>query len=451
MSTIIITTFIITLLIALNALYVAAEFATVSARKTRITQMAAEGQWLAQMLLPRMEDRHALDEYIAACQIGITATSLALGAYSQRTLTAIFVPWLLDWGYLAEAAANSLAAIVVLVFLTILQVVLGELMPKSVAIQYPEKTALLLVLPMIGSVFFMRPLLWFFNGSGNLILHLTGHSLVSEHNIHAHSAKEIEILVTESHEGGLLDDEEQRLLRNAFRLRDLTARQVMVPRTDLVAAPIESTIIELMTLAHKEGFSRIPLYQETFDTIVGFVHTKDLFKGHLQHKTNPKEILREVLYVPETLPAADVWANLNKSGKYLAIVFDEYGGTAGMITFEDLLEEIFGEFQDEFDDELPLVSSDKDGRIYLQGNLLVTDVNEYLNLNLPDEDADTIAGVIFGELGHPPEVGEEVTVGDPPVVIRVEAVEDRRIIEVSLQLTVAITSHIGDWEVAEHE
>ncbi len=450
MSIIIIPFSIITLLVLINSLYVAAEFAVVSSRKTRLNQLADSGNHLAKMLLPILEESRTLDNYIAACQIGITVSSLALGAYGQRTLAVALAPSLENWGAMTETAANSISATTILICLTILQVVIGELLPKSIAIQYPEKAALATVIPMQWSLVFFRPLLWLFNGSSNFILSLMNIDYTAEHG-QVHTPEEIEILISESHEGGLLDADEQQLLRNAFRLRNLTARQVMVPRTKLIAAPVESTVLELMDMACQAGLSRIPLYQSTFDNIVGFVHLKDLFKLHLKEKQNLAEVMREVIHVPETLAVADVWTTFNKSGQYLAIVFDEYGGTAGLITFEDLIEEIFGEFQDEFDDEVPHISSDKEGRFYLRSDLLVIDVNEYLNLNLPDEEADTLGGLVFSRLGRPPEIGDEVAVGAAGIILRVESVEGHSIVEVSIQLPVNPASQIGEWEVASHD
>ncbi|MBE7469725.1 MAG: HlyC/CorC family transporter [Anaerolineae bacterium] len=449
MLTIIIILFVIILMVLANALYVAAEFATVSARRTRISQMAGSGHQLAKQLLPIMEDRKALDDYVATCQIGITVSSLVLGAYGQGTVAEALAPVLVNLGNLAEPIAFSISTTGVLIFLTIFQVVLGELFPKSVAIQYPEALALGVVIPMKWSLIIFRPLIWLFNGSSNFLLKLLGTRRVEEH-AHAYSPAEIELLVTESHEGGLLDAEEQQMLRNAFRLRELTARQVMVPRTRLVAAPVESSVSYLLDLICREGYTRIPLYQGKIDNIVGFVHLKDLFQRHVQGQQSIQDIVREVIYVPESLAAADVWEALNKNHQYIAIVFDEYGGTAGLITFEDLIEEVFGELQDEFDaDELPLLSSEKDGRLRLRADLLVADVNEYLGLDLPHEDVDTLGGLVFSELGRVPAVGDEVAVGTPEVTIRVETMEALGIAEVSLQLPVDTPPHIEEWTGGE--
>jgi CBS domain containing-hemolysin-like protein len=454
---------ILALLLFINALFVGAEFAAVSSRRTRINQMAGSGNRFAKMLLPIVEDTQALDRYVAACQLGITASSLVLAAYGQSVLAAWLVEPLmqiLEWisplvgqvgissDTLGQALATSIAVTTVLLLLTFLQVVLGELLPKSIAVQFPERMALATVAPVKWSVFIMRPLIWFFNGSGNLILRIMGVEIQPEHT-HVHSPEEIEILVTESHEGGLLDDEERQLLRNAFRMRDLIARQVMVHRTKIVTASVENSVVEILNLALEKGHTRIPLYQESVDEIIGFVHIKDLFRLHVNNNQNLAEILREVVHVPETLPMSEVWETLNVKRQYMAIVFDEFGGTAGIITFEDLIEEIFGELQDEFDDESALISQDSEGRIYLRGDLLVTDVNEYLSLTLPDT-TDTLGGLVLSELGRPPKVGDEIVIGGTS--IRVESMADLGVDEVSVQSTSTdMAQQIGDWEVASHD
>ncbi len=442
-------------MIFFNALYVAAEFATVSARKTRISHLAGQGNPMAQLLVPIIEDSRQLDRYVAACQLGITLSSLILGAYGENMVATLLegpLAQLLRYmdmeTAVATTAAHTIAVTGVLIFLTILQVIMGELFPKSVAVQYPEQVALGVVVPMKWSSALFRPLIWFFNGSGHLLLRLLGRQTKGK-NSQAHSPEEIELLVTESHEVGLLDDRERQMLRNAFRLRDLTARQIMLHRTKLVAAPLSSTVYDIICQAMESGLSRIPLYRDSIDDIAGFVHVKDLFRLHVHGEENPEKILRQIFYVPESLPAAEVWQKLNAGNHYLAIVFDEYGGTAGIVTFEDLIEEIFGELQDEFDDEMALISRDKEGRIYLRGDLLVSDVNEYLELELPTE-ADTLSGLVFSKLGRPPSAGDKIMVGG--TLIQVETMEDLSVSELSLQLPPSDdAATYGEWEVVDHE
>ncbi len=438
-----------------NGLYVAAEFATVSARKTRISYLASQGNRFAQALMPIIQDSKMLDRYVAACQLGITISSLVLGAYGQNVIASRLVQPL---GHLlerigvemavAQPIAVSISVTGVLIFLTFLQVIMGELFPKSVAVQYPETVALGVVMPIKWSLALFRPLIWLFNGSGMLLLRLLGQSMDSSQQ--AHSPEEIELLVTESHEVGLLDDRERQMLRNAFRLRDLTARQIMLHRTKLVAASVNSTVYDIIYKAMESGLSRIPLYRESIDDIIGFVHVKDLFRLYIHEEEDIQKVIRQVIYLPESLPAADIWDKFNQGHHYLAIVFDEYGGTSGIITFEDLIEEIFGELQDEFDDEMALIARDKEGRIYLRGDLLVSDVNEYLELDLPTEAADTLSGLVISKLGRPPEVGDTVAVG--AMAIRIEAMEDLGVSELSIQMppTGDLPSY-SEWELADHE
>ena len=442
-------------LILFNSLYVAAEFATVAARRTRIQQMAAEGNRRARILLPIMADPHRIDTYVAACQIGITISSIAVGIYGQNALAARFTgplttllsnQSLIDLN--AVLVAESLAIIVVLALLTGLQVVIGELVPKSIAIQFPEQIALLVVVPMIVSLRVFDLLVRLFNGSGRLILRVLGFDGDVSH-LQVYSPEEIEILVTGSHEVGLLDEDERQMLRNTFRLRDLTARHVMVHRTRFVSAPLDSSVESLMRLSLAEGYTRIPLYEEKIDNVRGFVHIKDVFRLHVKGEADISAIVRDVLYVPETMPILDVWETLNKQNHYVAIVFDEYGSTAGLITMEDLVEEIFGELQDEFDNESALVALDKDGRLYLRGDLLVSDVNEYLDLDLPLDTADTLSGLVLSELGRQPKAGDELEIGGS--ALRVEAVEDLGVAEVSIELKSTELLKLSEWELIRRE
>lgn len=456
---------VIAILIFFNALYVAGEFATVASRKTRVTQLAARGNPLARMLLPIMENSRMLDRYVAACQLGITLSSLILGAFGERYIADFIqepLARLLELGgpVLAQAnlaqaetastAARSISITLVLLSLTTLQVVVGELLPKSIAVQYPERVAMAVVAPVRWSILLFRPLIWLFNGSARLLLRLLNFEDFDSQG-QAHSPAEIEILVSESHEGGLLDDEERQMLRNAFRLRELTARQVMVHRTRIIAASVDSSVRELLEMALEAGHTRIPLYQGDIDDVRGFVHIKDLFRLFIEDNANLAGILREVVHVPETMPALTVWETLQSRRQYMAIVFDEYGGTAGLITLEDLIEEVFGEVQDEFDDEMAVMTIDTEGsRIHLRGDLLIADVNEYLDLALPEGEATTLSGLIFNAMGHPPAEGDEVTFGE--TTVRVERMEDLGVAEVSLQLgEPGAVPRIEEWELGDEE
>ena len=435
-------------MILINALYVSAEFSSVSVRRTRISQLAAEGNRFALMLEPILLDHDLLDNYVTACQLGITASSLLLGFYGQSQLAGMVRPLLTGLNGLQDAAAESIAASGVLVFLTVLQVLLGELVPKSVGVRFPEQLALLTVVPMRWSVAILRPLTWLFNGAGRLILRLLRVEPVDGY-AQTHLAEEIELLVAESAKGGLLDAEERVMLRNVFRLSGLVAHQVMIPRPRIEAAPMEIAPRDLLQRIADSSYTRIPIYEKDVDHIVGIVHLKDLFRVcffEQDQDVKLQDFLRDVPFVPEAMPVDELW-NLLKSGHhYMAIVFDEYGGTAGLVTQEDLIEEVFGELQDEFDHEGPLIARDETGEVRVRGDVLVADVNEYLLLDLPVDQANTIGGLVTSLLGRPAKVGDKVVAAGK--TLQVAAVDDLAVSQVRLSLPIDVDPML-DGERAE--
>lgn len=435
---------VLAVLIFINAFYVAAEFSTVSARRSRLTHLASEGNRLARILVPIVRDPQKLDTYIAACQLGITASSLILGFYGQSQLTPVIAPYLADLGDLSVPAAISITATGVLLFLTTLQVVLGELLPKSIAIQYPERLALLTTLPMRWSITFFKPLIWFFNGSGRLILKLTGLTEGTD-NIHIHSPQEIMMLFEESSAGGLLDEEERRLLRNSLEMRELAVRQVMIPRNRMLAAAVDQKCADLLEILADSPYSRLPLYEESIDNIVGIVHLKDLLCLRLQTgQHDVREAMRPVMFVPETTPVDEVFAMLQRKRYHIAVVLDEYGGTEGIVTLEDLIEEIFGELQDEFDIEaqppIKILSKDK---ILIRGDMLIDELNEVLHLYLPSEEIDTIGGLALNELRHVPEEGERLRISD--ITLTVASMDGHGVASVSMEISPEQMERLKEW------
>lgn len=440
---------VVALMIGLTALYVAGEFAAISARKTRIIQLAEQGNRFAKMLVPILEDPHKLDNYIAASQVGITLTSLVIGIFAQQQVAPLIQPLLASIPFIgAWLAGPETAAIVALLFLTICTVVLGELVPKSIAVQYPERVALATALPMGWSAdYIFKPLIVVLNGSGSLILRLMGVRYEGGH-AHIHSPEEIEILVGESTEGGLLDADERQLLHNAFRIGELSAGEVMIPRPRIMAAPVTLPVSALLRLAAESAYTRILIYDTDIDHIVGFVHLKDLFRlNNANPQSEVRPLVREVPYVPETMLASEVWSVLNRQRCYLAVVFDEYGGTAGMITQEDLIEELFGELQDEFDQEADLIAPAVDGQMRVRGDLLISQFNESLGVNLPTEVANTIGGLVLDELGRVAVVGDAVEIAG--IQFQVEAVAGRSIRELSVTLPTNADVLLTEEEVAE--
>ena len=430
---------VVALLIFINALYVAGEFSSVSARKTRIMQLAEEGNTLARSVLPMLQDPRKLDNYIAASQVGITLSSIVLGIYGEQQIAPRIAPLFtrlplgFDPNAAGHAAAAGISSTLVLLLLTTFQVVLGELVPKSVAIQYPERLALITALPMKWSAeYLLRPLIILLNGSGTLLLRLLGRTPRGEHT-HVHSPEEIVILVKESHRAGLIDADERQFLQNVFRTGATRAGEIAVPRTHMVTASVDEPVGSVLKLAAESAYTRIPIFDPDIDHIIGFVHLRDLFA---LHRTTPsaslRSILRPVPFVPETLPIAQVWERLDEAQSYLAIVFDEYGGTGGLITREDLIEELFGEVQDEFDRERELITPLGEGRIVVRGDMLVANLNDLLELDLPHETAHTVGGLVMDALGRLPQVGDTVEIQG--VQLRVDAVAHRSVIAVRLVL-----------------
>jgi putative hemolysin len=419
--------FVVSLMIFVNALYVAGEFSSVSARKTRIAQLAEEGNALARTLLPVLQDSKKLDNYIAASQVGITLSSIVLGIYGERQIAPLLEPWIarLPLGSGGQVAGTAAAAVIattlVLMLLTTLQVVLGELLPKSIGIQYPEQLALATVLPIRWSAdVLLKPLIVLLNGSGALILKLIGGDAHHEH-AHIHSPEEIVILVRDSHRGGLLDADERQFLQNVFRTSRVHAVEIAVPRNRMVAAPIDRPLGQVLEMAAESAFTRIPIYQDTIDQIMGFVHLRDLFALHrADPEASLRRILRSVPFVPESLSLPAVWDRLDQAQSYLAIVFDEFGGTAGLITREDLIEELFGELQDEFDNERALITPAGEGRVVVRGDMLIANLNDLLEIDLPRDAASTVGGLIMDRLGRVPRVGDAVEIEG--AVLQVEAV-----------------------------
>lgn len=438
---------VIALVILLNALYVGAEFAAVSARRTRISQMAASGNRLAKQLLPILENPQTLDRYIAACQVGITASSLVLGAYGQNVIAVRVAPLVASLGHIAEPAAHSIATTAILLLLSGLQMILGELVPKSVALQYPEELALATMIPMRWSVQIFHPFIWFLNGSGNLLLKLLRRKYQGSH-VDFHSPREIEQLFASSQEGGLLDREAQRMLRNTFRLRDRVAQQVMTPHIRMLTAQADQSVTEILSIITEAGYSRIPIFQNNSDNVTGVVHVKDLLRLLVQGTKSISAAVREVIYVPENLPILEVWRRLEVNHHYMALVIGEHGETAGMITYEDIIEEIFGELEDEFDQEIEFIPSDRDGRIYLRGDILLTDVNRYLGINILHQKSNTLGDVLLDRIGHLPNTGDEVRLGTPEVTFRVEATRAMVISEISLDRPSDMDDTIKRWETA---
>ncbi len=407
----------------LSALYVAAEFATVGARRTRVQEQAGAGEGRAQTLLDILRDPKRLDDYVAACQVGITLSSLISGAYGQSALAPLLVP------YLGAVGGEAAAAAVVLLLITTLQVVLGELLPKTVALRYPERMALLLLAPMQVSLWIFRPLITLLNGSATALLGAFG--LQSEHaHTHVHSPEELQDLFTASAKGGLIDVVERDMVAGVLNIEERVVREIMTPRIRMVTVGQHEQLAQALPRLSQSAYTRFPVVGDGgMDDVVGILNLRSLY---LQARLHPQATISDIMYQPlivsDATAVPTLWKKLRESGRHSAIVVDEYGGVAGMVTLEDALEEIFGDMQDEFDqEEDPYIYTT--GRVSVRGDLLIDDVNDHLELHLPSEEADTVSGLVWAEMGRLPLVGDEVQVGN--IMLRVESMERRAVRRVS--------------------
>ncbi|RYX84595.1 HlyC/CorC family transporter [bacterium] len=431
----------VAILVLLNGFFVASEFALVAVRRTRIDQLAAEGSSAAKIVQHQLKD---LDRYIAATQVGITVASLILGGVGETTFHALFLP-LLKWvpeGLPAGITGSVIAVGLAYFLMTALHVIIGELMPKSIALQLTDRTVLLIARPMtfFGQIF--SPLIWLLNGTGRFLLSRLGLSASEEHGS-VHSPEELDLLVSQSHLGGELNDTEAEILHRVVRFSDLTLREVMVPRVEMQALPVEMPRLALRAWIHSRPHSRVPVYAGTMDDVIGLVHLKDLVPftaklgpGDDDELISLMPLVRETLRLPETSTVDKLLVQFKKTRQQLAIVIDEFGGTAGMVTLGDLLDQVFGEMADEFDTPEPEIAQSEGGRISLPGRTLIEEINLRFETGFRQDEADTVAGLVLTELGRPAKVGDEVLING--VQIRVEAVERIRITRVSLMLPEAI-------------
>jgi CBS domain containing-hemolysin-like protein len=390
---------LILVMVGFNALYVAAEFATVGSRRSRIQENAEKGSGPAKGLLEILQDPKRLDSYVAACQIGITLSSLVAGAYGQAQL----VPLLEDR---LGSASRTVAVVIVLLFITALQVVLGELLPKTVALRYPETLAIATLTPMRISQWLLRPLVALFNGSAFAIMRRLGLHIDHSHS-HVHSPTELAGLYRDSAAGGLIDSDERKMLTGALSVTNRVVREVMTPRRRLITIDAATPIAEALGEFSASPYSRFPVTEDG-EEIVGFVTLRDLFlaneKGTAATVADVAEapmVVSEVFEVPELMNA------FAKQGIHVAIVVNEFGSVSGMVTREDAIEEVFGELNDEFDSEpdpITLAGSE----VSVRGDVLLTILNERFELDLPVDRADTVSGYVWHHLGRLPAVGDLV-------------------------------------------
>lgn len=378
-------------LVLLNGFFVAAEFAIV---KVRSSQIALEKGNFSRKTALHIVDN--LDGYLAATQLGITLASLGLGWVGEDVMSRLILNAMHAMGYeMTETMSHAIALPLAFVVLTVLHIVFGELAPKSLAIRYPTSITLRVSVPLQIFYFVFRPFIWLLNGMANMILRIFGIKPISEQEIH--SEDELKLIIAESEEGGAIEPSERELIQNVFDFDDRVVRQVMVPRMKISAIKSEVTIREAMDIVLKEGYSRFPVYENSLDEIVGIVFAKDIVRAYVDehsHK-NLKDVMRSVQYVPETKPIDSLLRDFQRKKIQMAVVVSEFGGTIGLVTLEDILEELVGDIQDEHDHETQIVTA-IDKLVYqIVAQSPLHDINRQLKSSFPEsEEYETLAGLL---------------------------------------------------------
>lgn len=381
----------VAVLIVLTAFFVATEFAVVKVRSTRINQLIEEGKPGAQAAKNVITH---LDEYLSACQLGITVTALGLGTLGEPTIERLLGPLLHDLN-VPESASHIISYTVALVVMTFLHVVIGELAPKTIAIQQAEKVTLLFARPIMLFYKLMYPFIWVLNGSARLLVGLFGVKPASEHEI-SHSEEELRMILSDSYKSGEINQTELTYVNNIFEFDNRIAKEIMVPRTSIETISVEDTLEQILDFMHAEKYTRYPVIDGDKDNIVGVINLKDIMSAQRQFQPEDKpvlKIMKPVVSIIETVPINELLLKLQKERTHMAILFDEYGGTSGLVTVEDIIEEIVGEIRDEYDtDEVADIRKIDEGHYLVSSMVLIGDINDLLGTHLSEEEVDTIGG-----------------------------------------------------------
>lgn len=401
---------IVLLLVGLNGLFVAAEFAIVTVRKTRIEQLVEEGNAVARVVQRAV--KHP-DMYIAATQLGITMASLGLGWVGEPTIAQMVEPPLQSLiGGFAPAASHAIAIAISFALITSLHIVLGELAPKSLALQNPERVAMIVTTPTDLFLRVFRPFIIALNTAGNVVVRALGARPAEGHTL-VYSVDELKMLVSQSREAGVIEEQEQEIIDRVFEFGETTAREVMVPRTEVIGIEAGTTIDDFLRFAVAQNHSRFPVFERDLDQIIGVAYLRDAIQSVLAGDSQTRgveSISREALVLPETVRVDVLLSEMKRRRIQLVILADEYGGTAGIVTLEDVMESIVGEVQDEFETVTSDIMPQPDGSAIVNGLVLIDQVNERFGLGLPTDDYDTIGGYVFGQIGRKPERGDVVDV-----------------------------------------
>ncbi|MFY2155992.1 hemolysin family protein [Cytobacillus firmus] len=387
----------IAILIALTAFFVTSEFAIVKIRSSRIDQLIEEGNKNA---IAAKKVISNLDEYLSACQLGITITALGLGWLGEPTIEHLLRPVINSFG-LPPSISHVISFSIAFAFITFLHVVVGELAPKTLAIQKAEAVTLLTTRPLIWFYRVMYPIIWALNGSARLLTSMFGLKPASEHEL-AHSEEELRIILSESYESGEINQSEFKYVNKIFEFDNRIAKEIMVPRTEIVSLSKDDTLEDFLQIVQEEKFTRYPIIDGDKDHIIGMVNIKEVMTDLIMNRdlssSTLESYIRPIIRVIDSIPIHELLLKMQKERIHMAILMDEYGGTSGLVTVEDIIEEIVGEIRDEFDmDEVPMVRKTQEGQYIIDSKVLVGEVNDLLGTDINDEDVDTIGGWILTE------------------------------------------------------
>lgn len=403
-------------LVILNGFFVAAEFSIVKVRYSQIQLKAAEGNAMAKQAELVIQK---LDAYLSATQLGITLASLALGWVGESAMHHLVDKILLSFQLnIPEATVTTISLVLSFLMITILHIVFGELVPKSIAIRKSESTAMVIAYPLRLFAMIFQPFIWLMNSMSNGFLRLINIPPVSDSDIH--STEELQLLVKQSADSGEIEEENYEIIKNAFDFTDHSAKQIMVPRQNILSIDIENTIEEIIAKIMESGYSRIPVYEDSIDNIIGVLYTKEIIREYIKRSGNIshsdlRDLMREAFFVVGSKKISDLLKVFQYKKQHLAIVIDEFGGTEGIITLEDILEELVGEIQDEEDEEEKIVDNVAENVFWVQATQPLEEINEYLPQHLPlsDEgDYNTLAGFILYKLQDIPEENQEFDILD---------------------------------------
>ncbi|MGE7604134.1 hemolysin family protein [Peribacillus sp. NPDC097675] len=435
---------LIAILIALTAFFVASEFAIVKVRSTRIDQLIEEGKPNA--LSAKMVTSN-LDEYLSTCQLGITVTALGLGWLGEPTVESILGPLLIQLN-IPESASHILSIAIAFSLITFIHVVVGELAPKTMAIQKAEQVTLFIAKPLIGFNKIMYPFIWILNGSARVLTRMFGLKAVSEHDL-AHTEEELRIIVSESYKSGEINHSEFKYVNKIFEFDDRIAKEIMVPRTEIATISKDDTIQQFFSIISEENFTRYPVIDGDKDHIIGLVNIKELFTEMIDKKNQATSTInryvRPIIRVIDSIPIHDLLLKMQKERVHMAILMDEYGGTSGLVTVEDILEEIVGDIRDEFDlDEVPDVRKVKENHYIIDAKVLISEINDLLGIDINDEDVDTMGGWILTE-NYEVKQGDILTYG--PYHFKIKEMEEHHISYIEIYKPVKAVTEVKEFPI----